>query len=200
MCRGLVADDHVLHLVEMDEHLSRRLLPRRRQDLRKHAARRGGAIEPSRSRHPTFAAQPAEACGSRHPTYLGRTAVKPGRWVSRSQHSTARRRVRSRSVDPSGSTLRRRWVSWSVGPRCDGGGCLGPWSVGPRCDEGGCLGPLVRCDEGGCLGPLGPWVSWSGCLGPSWSAATKVGVLVRWTSPIARPSPSLDSGTAIRWT
>jgi hypothetical protein len=34
---------------------------------------------------------------------------------------------RTRSVRPSVSTPRRRWVSWSAtGPRRDGGGCLGP--------------------------------------------------------------------------
>jgi hypothetical protein len=112
--------------------------------------------------------------------YLGASAVKLGRWVSRSQHCTAQRRVRSRSVDPSGSTLRRRWVSWSVGPSCDGSGCLGPWSVGPRCDEVGCLGPLGplrRRRVSWSVVRLGRWVSWSAWSGRwvSWSACLAPG-------------------------
>jgi hypothetical protein len=100
--------------------------------------------------------------------YLGRSAVSLGRCVSRSRHGTARRRVRSRSVDPSGSTLRRSWVSWSVGPLVRAATEVGVSVRGPLVHAATKVGVLARHDEGGCLGP------WS-----AWSAATKVGVLVR---------------------
>jgi hypothetical protein len=132
-----------------------------------------------------------EDCGC-----LNRSAVKSRRWMSRSQ-----RRVWSRSVGPSVSTPRRRWVSWSSvaahsvstprrrwvswsvpSARRDGGGCLDPWSAWSATE----VGVLVR-DGGGCLGPRRRWVSWSvvrlvrdrgGCLGP----LGPLGSRQRWVS------------------
>jgi hypothetical protein len=117
-----------------------------------------------RSRSMGHPAALGEDCG-----YLGRSAVKlhGGGCLG---HSTARRRVRSRSVDPSGSTLRRRWgvlVRWSAWSAATKLGVLVRWSAWSAATKLGVLVCLVwklgvlvrvlvrgpRCDEGGCLGP-----------------------------------------------